>query len=420
MLCKKFSQMIPPEQDAIEIIWSAMRKTASNHPRFDSRIERIFLCRFGSDEDSDVLTLQKLSDEYSISRERIRQLLKRAERIVVQEARLHNSILGSALVAALGDADKIGEAEGIKRLVQLIVNARCPKPFRELALSCAFARFGWVSKKKGLLTDLDLLLKNREQEERLHKKLEREESTAKTKDNYLLRVFRRAEFPQDFLLDQPALATTKRVRQARNYPSYFSNKLSRLVALDSSSEKQFLQAVDRSGIIVDFVEQPFEIPYTMHGKTRFYTPDFLVRTVENIQIVVEIKSPLLIADETVQAKALAAQSFLQERGIAYVLCDSSGITPAEMKAMNVGEDMKRLLRKILRKNGLVTFDSLVQIGGRLPSLSEIRGIQALSLQYPSLLYQADISDPTGTKNLWSRFDFTLELRQTHNFGAFGQ
>ena len=88
----------------------------------------------------------------------------------------------------------------------------------------------------------------------------------------------------------------------------FVKSLQKFVQWESHGERKFINAMAKSSVIADFVEQPIQIKYG-EAENEIYVPDFLIRTEEGLAFILEIKFRKQLADFTVRRKAEAASAY---------------------------------------------------------------------------------------------------------------
>ena len=80
----------------------------------------------------------------------------------------------------------------------------------------------------------------------------------------------------------------------------------------SGYEYAYLQKLESDPMVVNYVVEPFNIPYVDdRGKSRTYKPDIVVLRSSGVLEVVEIKPKVMLQNSTVQRKAAAARTFLK-------------------------------------------------------------------------------------------------------------
>jgi hypothetical protein len=92
-----------------------------------------------------------------------------------------------------------------------------------------------------------------------------------------------------------------------------SIKMNRMVAFESTIERDKMILADFDPDVQAFEEQPLAIPYKHNNRTVTYTPDLLILT-NRKRILVECKPAALVETEDNQRKFNAARSWCEEHG----------------------------------------------------------------------------------------------------------
>ncbi len=90
-----------------------------------------------------------------------------------------------------------------------------------------------------------------------------------------------------------------------------SLKMCRMVAFESTIERDLCYLLNYDPIVTIFEEQPLTIPYHHQGKTYRYTPDFRVRQLER-ECLIECKPAARTDSEENQRKFAAARAWCAE------------------------------------------------------------------------------------------------------------
>jgi hypothetical protein len=127
--------------------------------------------------------------------------------------------------------------------------------------------------------------------------------------------------------------------RGRNIVGRFpSLKVERMVAFESLIEQDFLYVLDYERDVTTFAEQPLVIKYCWQGKTRHYTPDFLVVRGQRHELV-ECKLHARLHTEENQRKFTAARQWCQEIGWTFTT-----VTDQELRSGPRLENIKLLTR----------------------------------------------------------------------------
>ena len=129
----------------------------------------------------------------------------------------------------------------------------------------------------------------------------------------------------------------KRKKSSISVTGYFpSLKLGRMVAFESTIERDYLYLLDLEAAVTTFEEQPPTLTYEHNGKTRRYTPDFLIREAGR-EVLVECKPEAKLEHNDNLLKFAAARSFCEVRGWSFRV-----VTDTELRQGHLLENVKCL------------------------------------------------------------------------------
>lgn len=131
----------------------------------------------------------------------------------------------------------------------------------------------------------------------------------------------------------------KVANRGRNMIGYFpSLKMQRMVAFESTLERDYLYLLDYDREVQAFAEQPLTIEYWDGGKLRRYTPDFHV-VGPGWDRLVECKPTVFAAQEENQRRMRAASAWCREQGWQFCL-----VTDQDVRAGFRLQNVKSLTR----------------------------------------------------------------------------
>lgn len=114
------------------------------------------------------------------------------------------------------------------------------------------------------------------------------------------------------------MAVRKVSNRGGNIVGYFpSLKMGRMVAFESTIERDLLYLLDFEPHIKSFAEQPLVITYRENTKKRTYTPDFRVEFTNGQTTLVECKPEALVKKDQNVMKFAAGEAWCAERGWNY-------------------------------------------------------------------------------------------------------
>ncbi|MGB6163351.1 MAG: TnsA-like heteromeric transposase endonuclease subunit [Pseudonocardiaceae bacterium] len=96
-------------------------------------------------------------------------------------------------------------------------------------------------------------------------------------------------------------------RGQRNFPGlYFAACMGRHIGFESWLERDQLMMLDFSPWVRSFSAQPFWLLWSSGGKARGHAPDFFVRLVDGVGVVVDVRADERIAPEDAEAFEVTA------------------------------------------------------------------------------------------------------------------
>jgi hypothetical protein len=101
--------------------------------------------------------------------------------------------------------------------------------------------------------------------------------------------------------------------------SHLSIKNDRNISYMSTYEKRAFEILDVLDNVASYEAQPFIISYKLDGRMHRYIPDVFIRFKDNRTALVEIKPRSMLSSSKVIAKAKAAITYCQTKGIQYMI-----------------------------------------------------------------------------------------------------
>lgn len=99
--------------------------------------------------------------------------------------------------------------------------------------------------------------------------------------------------------------------------SYPSIKVERMIAFESTIERDLLYLLDFEASVASYSEQPFVITYLDNGKKHTYTPDFAVTFTDGNHSLIECKPEELVGSAQNQPKFSAGRAWCHEHSWEY-------------------------------------------------------------------------------------------------------
>lgn len=94
---------------------------------------------------------------------------------------------------------------------------------------------------------------------------------------------------------------------------FWSTKMNTTYIFRSGYELAFFHILEADSEVVNYIVEPFSIPYRIHGRTHRYFPDIIVFYKDNSSEIIEIKPRALRYIPVVQAKASAAKEYIKKK-----------------------------------------------------------------------------------------------------------
>jgi len=315
------SQNFSSPEEFMELLSLAQEEALSE------RDSLIFTSRYGVNEKAK--TLAEIGENFGITRERVRQLLKRSNRRILIKGKKQASIgnYESACAIFINGLSKCVDPENegaIDRILSFIETNLAHLPINQaLTLICylSIPRDEIASKYKRLAGEIYY------QRIKLREKNLKEESRKRNLEKRLSELTPFIYWPNEIKkISTEQFSEFCRARDVSedgdgNSGSYFSDKLKKEVQYESELELNFLEILEASAEIVFYQEQPFKVPYSRNGAVKNYFPDIFFVMKNNQAIVVEIKPFLQMALQNNLDKWTSLKQFCSERGYGMLITD---------------------------------------------------------------------------------------------------
>lgn len=120
---------------------------------------------------------------------------------------------------------------------------------------------------------------------------------------------------------------------------FCSQKNRRMIRCESLLEMGFLHLAEFAKNVVTFEEQPVNISYRLHNRTRRYTPDFKMQWANGENWYVEVKPSTKLETEESQSKFAAIKDYFAAQGDTFIT-----ITEKQVQKCVQHEQVLNLLR----------------------------------------------------------------------------
>lgn len=294
----------------------------------DTRNCEIFKLRLGIAESMHGSTLQEIGDLFSVSKERIRQIIAKGLRIIryILTKNQSENVLYLRSITTQIFLNKTIEP---KKLIYQF----CRKFFGEniniLIMYEIICRLIGLRIEEDFSKEISEFKKEELVKERLEYRKFRKRNQI---SNLLKRLLNSVVCPENMKsfteseFKQMSLNSRKRNLNDNlpGYGSFFSKKMNKYIFFESGEEYSFYQLLEESDDVLFYYEQAVEIPYYLRGKSvkKFYYPDVIILTKSGKCFVVEVKGTFDLILARTLFKANHAVSYLLKKGIGFTITDS--------------------------------------------------------------------------------------------------
>lgn len=307
-------------------------------------------------------TLEAIGADYGVSRERIRQRVKRSLKVLRTDARRRGS--PGAVLRYLIDKTMTLD-ERTSRLTSVVVeNFQCDL---RTGLSVLLAAAGFEASYSGDLVGSAVAAETARR--RAEDREDRNAATRAKRERGHSRVVNAwldaADWPVERM--HPPAAETLAARRAldarNNTGSFFSTKLNRPVRYESSLERQVFRTLEQSDLVVHYQEQPFGIPYRDGERDRIYFPDVFFATRTGVGVLVEVKPVPNMAIRENRLKAEAGRRWANSRGWGWITINGTR-TQKEIERRIIPGDKLAAFRHQLLSAGILTWPDVLVLRAR--------------------------------------------------------
>lgn len=271
-------------------------------------------------------TLEEIGQEFGVSRERARQILKKSHRKILSRgqrqvksgradepcAQLH--LFVQSVIRPKDDG-------AIDRLVNFVEDTLHYLPVSTHALPLV-TYLAYQSQKSAKLpmAEARKLIWEREFARRKSYRRRKQHEKFQSLLSYVV-------WPGEVrLLEGEEIATIRRERNVSvsgggNAGVFHSNKMNRAVEYESETELDFLLRLEQLDEVVFYQEQPFKIPYELDSQKCVYYPDILFVLKDGRGVVVEIKPIFKMALQENLIKWAALRKFCAKNGLGILITD---------------------------------------------------------------------------------------------------
>jgi hypothetical protein len=315
-------------------------------------------------------TLQVTGNEFGISRERVRQIMLKTPRRLVQSTDPQVLLLARYVGRTLRELSPDDPVEALARYAALAFPDS--DPLFAIVLFLALRDGSPFPQRKQ--TAEAVALYNRFKHEA--RELERAEFEQL---RHAERVSIAAQRLDRWIVNAcwPSEPTTESGRWVPKTPGrdagtnetsceHDSPLLGRRVNCESETERRFFSQLDLSEKSSWYVEQPFSVAYTdRNGKQRNYWPDALIRLDDGRWLLVEVKPLFFFLGENDQRKWSAAAKRCSSRGIGFLVVDPSlDLTLAEVAQLSVPSSLNDAMKSFDQSSSPIPWHSSRGVASR--------------------------------------------------------
>lgn len=303
-----------------------------------------------------IQTLQEIGVELGVTRERIRQLLRRAIRRIRHTARRQiragqTDAACAQLLLFLERQVEPGTPQEMDRLVSFVLDhlVYFPPTRRTLALVAALT-YPTEKIAEAKIAEAAPLLR---QKVRTSASIRQSEYRGRRRQQVLDELLAATIWPSHTrVIDKLEKNSLRPIRDVSPDGSglagtFYSNKLDRAVQFESSLEFDFLLRLEEAANVAFYCEQPLEVPYDHAGRARRYYPDLFLRLADGRGVVVEIKPTYQMALRENLTKWSALRRFCNERGWGLLVTDGRR-TIQEVQRRHVDKEFRHAVISALR------------------------------------------------------------------------
>ncbi len=299
--------------------------TSAQMDALTERESRIIELRYGF-MGGDPHTLEAIGQEFVISRERVRQILKKSHRKILLKAQRQirsgkKDQPCAELLLYVTDVIRPQDDQAIERLVAFVANTLPHLPTNTHALPLV-AYLAYQSQKsahvpmaeaRNLIREHEFARRRNYRQRRLSEKFQ----------GLLSHTVWPGEVRSLTLDEITALKRERNVSSSGEGSAgvFHSDKLNRAVEYESALELDFLLRLEQIKEVTFYQEQPFKVLYELDGRNSVYYPDILFVLGDGRGVVVEIKPVFKMALQANLIKWAALKKFCIEKGLGMLITD---------------------------------------------------------------------------------------------------
>ncbi|MFP7486473.1 TnsA endonuclease N-terminal domain-containing protein [Priestia filamentosa] len=143
---------------------------------------------------------------------------------------------------------------------------------------------------------------------------------------------------------------------------FYSEKNDRDIHYESGLELSFIQGMEESQHIVSYCEQAIAIKFSYKGKQHRYYPDFVAMTSDGSIFVVEVKPVMLMGEYSNLRKWMALRTYCEERGFGIIITDGQ-TTFSQLSNRTYSEDVAQRVHQYIARGKKINWIDLKRAFG---------------------------------------------------------
>jgi DNA-binding CsgD family transcriptional regulator len=279
----------------------------------------MFQMRYGL-ADSPPMTLQDIGNAYGISRERVRQLLQRAQHKLRTNGykainREQHDRPAAQLITYLKEKLKGYGTDEIEAILGYVEDELPHLPYKTHSLP--LINYLTIDQAKDAKQRLKVLIARSSARQYERRRAQRQE-------HKLTKLLEYVIWPKKVVIwDKSKFINRSPQRLTASYSreSFFSEKLQRDVTCASPMQHDFLLELEELDDVAYFLERPFEVHYEFDGQECTGCADIFFLLQDGRGVVVEIAQPLQMALASNLAKWTALREFCAAKGYGMIVTD---------------------------------------------------------------------------------------------------
>lgn len=327
-----------------------IRKT-SDKKNISQRDISIFLERFNGNE-RNFITLQKIGDNYELSKERIRQIYNKVKKKIKREVIKSLYYSDSMNLCFFEEKTHLNAWEFIYIFNKFHNYFSIDKGFEILNMLFNFENtdqlLNWI--KNNFIKEKSDFIKRLEKSNRRDLEIEKF-------DNWLVSNI---TFTKNKNVESTGFFSSLKIKRHVNIDNqtsgtFFCEKMNQIIEYESGLEYRLLSKISQSKYVKEYKVQSLKIEYLLEDKKHNYYPDIQILTINNEIIIVECKPFLRMMTYENIIKYNALIDYCNKMGFGYAYIDERTSFPKYLSENDNGVFLPELLRELSKNKVLYYF-----------------------------------------------------------------